>query len=240
MRQYDCDDVREIFVNALALQDFTIDRTGQKTIELIGANFCADEPAIFGTPNQEYIESEIAWYEKQSTNINDIYPARRNPPKAWQYAANDHGEINSNYGYLIFSNRYYQQYHSALDELLRNRDTRRATMIYTRPSIQYEFDEHGKNDFICTNAVTYYIRDLKLYAVVQMRSNDVVFGYKNDRAWQLYVLNKLVKDYNDCLMEFPVHGEGQENYPENITAGEIYWQVQNLHVYERHFDLVVR
>ena len=72
MRQYDCDDVREIFVNALALQDFTIDRTGQKTIELIGANFCADEPAIFGTPNQEYIESEIAWYEKQSTNINLI------------------------------------------------------------------------------------------------------------------------------------------------------------------------
>ena len=27
MRQYDCDDVREIFVNALALQDFTIDRS---------------------------------------------------------------------------------------------------------------------------------------------------------------------------------------------------------------------
>ena len=73
-----------------------------------------------------------------------------------------------------------------------------------------------------------------------MRSNDVVFGYKNDRAWQLYVLNKLVEYYNDCLEKFPVYGEGQENYPERITAGEIYSQVQNLHVYERHFDLVVR
>ena len=32
-------------------------------------------------------------------------------------------------------------------------------MVYQRPSIWREFKENGKNDFICTNAVTYYIRD---------------------------------------------------------------------------------
>ena len=61
-----------------------------------------------------------------------------------------------------------------------------------------------------------------------MRSNDVVFGYKNDYAWQLFVLEDMVKDYNDCK---------SQNY-EEIKAGNIMWQVQNLHVYERHFDLV--
>ena len=61
-----------------------------------------------------------------------------------------------------------------------------------------EYNEDGKNDFICTNAVTYYIRDNCLQSVVQMRSNDVVFGYKNDYAWQLYVLEQMVSDYNDC------------------------------------------
>ena len=92
-------------------------------------------------------------------------------------------------------------------------------MIYQRPSIQVEFQENGKNDFICTNAVTYYIRDEKLSCVVQMRSNDVVYGYKNDYAWQKAVLD----DMAFMLKVFP---------------GEIVWQVQNLHVYERHFDLV--
>ena len=101
-------------------------------------------------------------------------------------------------------------------------------MIYNRPSIWEEYNENGKSDFICTNAVTYYIRDDELHCVVQMRSNDVVFGYKNDYAWQLYVLEDMVKDYNDCK---------SQNY-EEIKVGSIMWQVQNLHVYERHFDLV--
>ena len=115
-----------------------------------------------------------------------------------------------------------------LDELLENPDGRRASMIYTRPSIWEEYNEDGKNDFICTNSVTYYIRDNVLQCVVQMRSNDVVFGYKNDYAWQLYVLEQMVSDYNDC----------REKTTPVITAGDIIWQVQNLHVYERHFHLV--
>jgi thymidylate synthase len=52
-----------------------------------------------------------------------------------------------------------------------------------------------------------------------MRSNDVVFGYKNDYAWQQYVLKTLASDLG-------------------IEPGAIQWQVQNLHVYERHFNLV--
>ena len=66
-------DIREFFKGELADEAFTIDKTGQRTIELIGANFLATEPAIFGEPSQAYINSELAWYESQSTNINDIY-----------------------------------------------------------------------------------------------------------------------------------------------------------------------
>ena len=52
-----------------------------------------------------------------------------------------------------------------------------------------------------------------------MRSNDVMFGYRNDYAWQEYVLEEMALELN-------------------ISPGDITWQVQNLHVYERHFDLV--
>ena len=215
-----CNDIAEIFVNALEAKQFTIDKSGQKTIEIIGASFLADKPAIFGTVNEAYVDAELKWYESESTNITDIYPeGDKEPPQAWQYTANIHGEINSNYGHLIYSEKYYNQFENVVVELHKNKDSRRASMIYQRPSIWKEYNENGKNDFICTNAVTYYIRDDKLNCVVQMRSNDVVFGYKNDFAWQQFVLNELAEELS-------------------VESGDIVWQAQNLHVYERHFDLV--
>jgi len=121
-----------------------------------------------------------------------------------------------------------------LDELSTNMDSRRATMVYNRPSIWAEYNENDKNDFICTNAVTYYLRNGAIHAVVQMRSNDVVFGYKNDYAWQLFVLEQLVSDYNRCYLD----AAWDADYRKEMIVGNITWQVQNLHVYERHFDLV--
>ena len=212
--------VREYFRNELYNENFTEDRNGGKTIEMIGASFIADEPAIFGKPNWDYINAEIEWYESESTNITDIYPeGDKEPPQAWQMTANIHGEINSNYGHLIWSEKYFEQYENAVAELENNPDSRRASMIYTRPSIWQEYNENGKNDFICTNSVTYYIRDDVLHCVVQMRSNDVIFGYRNDWAWQRHILEK---------MAWELH----------LDVGDIHWQVQNLHVYDRHFKLV--
>ena len=219
MITYSVSDIRQFFIDELNDGAFTVDRSGQKTIELVGASFLADEPAIFGTVNQDYVDAELRWYESESTNIYDIYEDEKDPPQAWQYSANRHGEINSNYGYLIWNNRFHCQYERALEELEDNPDSRRAIMIYNRPDIWMEYNNNGKNDFICTNAVTYYIRNDELQAVVQMRSNDVVFGYKNDYAWQQYVLESLANDLS-------------------IQPGFITWQVQNLHVYERHFHLV--
>ena len=226
-------DIRKHFIEELKNESFSRDKSGVKTIELIGASFHADEEAIFGKPNAEYIADELHWYSSMSTNIHDI-GNRDEPPAAWKYSANEHGEINSNYGTLIYSDKYYRQYDMVLDELLHNMDTRRATMVYNRPSIWSEYCFNGKNDFICTNAVTYYLRDGAIHAVVQMRSNDVVFGYKNDYAWQRYVLEQLVDDYNYCYNDMSADAD----YRSNMEVGKIIWQVQNLHVYERHFDLV--
>ena len=223
-------DIREYFKSELASGRVTVDRGGNETIELLGASFLADEEAIFGTPNNEYIQRELDWYHSKSTNVNDI---EGETPKAWVMTGNQHGEINSNYGHLIWSEKYHNQYGQVLQELYKNPNSRRAQMIYNRPSIWHEATENGKNDFICTNAVTYYIRDQKLHCVVQMRSNDVIFGYKNDYAWQYHVLEKLRGDLNyRNLITYKADG------PYNIEQGDIHWQVMNLHVYGRHFHLV--
>ena len=217
-------DIRKYFIQELDADAFTIDKTGQKTIEMIGASFIADEPSIFGEPNQEYIDAEIAWYNSQSTNINDIH-IDKEPPAAWKYSADEYGNINSNYGYLIHSEKFYNQYYNAIDELAANPDSRRAQMVYNRPSIWVEYNEGGKSDFICTNAQTFYIRDGLLHMVSQMRSNDVVFGYKNDYAWAQHLMDKAVGDLNT-------------DYGMNLQKGQLTWQVMNLHVYEKHFHLV--
>jgi thymidylate synthase len=214
-------DIRNTLQTMYDKEQFITDKTGCKTIQILGASFIADEPTIFGKVNQEYIDAEINWYKLGSTNIHDIdYDPT---PAAWQYTADNNGEINSNYGRLINSPLYFNQYNNAKEELQRNSNSRRATMVYTRPSIWEEYQDNGKNDFICTNAVSFYINSLssQVDCVVQMRSNDAVYGYKNDYAWHQYVLDRLSNDLG-------------------YDSGLIYWQVQNLHIYERHFKYLER
>jgi len=184
-------------------------------LEIIGASFIADEDSIFGTPNKEYIQKEIAWYDSQSRNVYDM----GNPPKIWRDIADSNGFINSNYGWCIYSTANRNQYYSVLAELKSKLSSRRGTMIYNRPSMHIEATADGKNDFMCTNAVNYMVYEGKLDCIVQMRSNDAVFGYKNDFAFQKHVLDKL-------------------SYDLEVDVGTIYWQVANLHVYPRHYYLV--
>jgi thymidylate synthase len=208
--------IREQFQHLLKNEVFVTDKSGVKMLEMRSANFIADEPAIFGTPNQDYIQREIAWYESMSRNVNHIPGGA---PAIWKQVADKDGMINSNYGWCIWSDENGNQYNKVLNELCEQPNSRRAVMIYTRPSMWEDYNSNGMSDFMCTNAVQYLIRWGRLHAVVQMRSNDVVFGYKNDWAWQKHVLDKLAADLY-------------------VEPGEIYWNAGSLHVYERHFHLI--
>ena len=120
-------DIANTFIDKLKNKEFTNDKTDCKTIEIFAASFLADSPAIFGTPNQEYIDAEIEWYNSRSTNINKLAKIYGKSPAAWQYSANEYGEINSNYGHLIFSKKFHRQYNQVVKELSEiNPDSRRA------------------------------------------------------------------------------------------------------------------
>lgn len=208
--------IRNAFLDSYTSGEFITDKTGCKTIEIIGASFIADEPSIFGEVNEDYVTRELAWYLSQSLRVADI-PGE--VPKIWQQVASKGGLINSNYGYLVWHEKNFSQYQNVLLELKSNPNSRRAVMIYTRPSMHYEYNADGMSDFICTNAVQYQIRYGHLHAVVQMRSNDAWAGYRNDYAWQVYVQNALADDLG-------------------VLPGDITWQVGNLHLYERQFYLI--
>lgn len=209
-------DIREYFIDALAKEEFVIDKTGVKTLELVGASFVADEDHIFGKPNEDYIRRELEWYQSMSRHVDDI-PGKT--PKIWEDVASKSGLINSNYGWCIWSLDNHEQFLHAYKELHDNPNSRRALMIYTRPSMWYDYNFDGMSDFMCTNTVQYLIRDGKLISIVSMRSNDVVYGYRNDFAWQKYVQESLAEDLK-------------------IPCGDIIWNVGSLHVYESQFKLV--
>lgn len=209
-------DIRNQFINLLSNEEFVIDKTGVKMLEIVGQSFLADEASIFGTVNTEYVKNELEWYISQSLNVNDIPGG---PPTIWKQVADSNGFINSNYGWCIFSKENGSQFYKVFSELKTNPWSRRAIMIYNRPSMHTDYNKNGMSDFMCTNAVQFLIRNNKLNAVVQMRSNDVIFGFKNDYAWQKYVLDKLALALD-------------------IMPGDIIWNAGSLHVYEKHFKLV--
>lgn len=209
-------DIRAKLIQKYKDQDFVTDKTGVKTIEVIGESFIADEDWIIRKPNYEYIERELEWYKSKSLYVKDI-PGET--PVIWKQVADKDGKINSNYGYLIWSTENGNQYSHVLDELRHNPNSRRAVMIYNRPSMHADYHANGMSDFICTYANTFLIRDGKLISHYLMRSNDAVFGYDNDVHWALHVQKQLALDLG-------------------VEVGDLIWTATNLHVYERHFKFI--
>ena len=191
------------------------------TVEIVGASFIADEPAIFGEVNKDYVQRELNWYHSMSLNVNDI---EEPIPAIWKSISDNDGFINSNYGWCIFSEDNHHQYKNVVDTLKYDKYSRQANMIYTRPTMHVDASVNGRKDFMCTNNVQVLIRNEQLHLVVNMRSNDVVYGYKNDYAWQKHVQLLLC---NELRLVYP-----------ELTLGDIHWQVGSLHVYPQHFHLI--
>ena len=224
-------DVRNLFIRKYQLQEFRIlgsgnDRQQTKTIELQGIQFIVDKPWIIREPNLKYFKNELAWYDSQSLNVNDIPGGA---PIMWKQCATELGYINSNYGWCIYSNDNGNQYENCKNKLIDDQHTREAIMIYNRPSMQQEYNKDGMHDFMCCQNVQYFINDEGgnsfLDCIVNFRSNDAVYGFNNDALWMLEVLKRLANDLSKELNKV-------------IYCGRMIWNAGSLHIYERHFNLI--
>ena len=229
------DDIRRMFARlfiehnrASENQRLIESDTETGTLELTGVSFNADEPSILGIPDYDYICREIAWYDSMSLRVRDISDP---VPPIWSQIADENGDVNSNYGRLVLHGDNGFQFDHVAKTLRNSPMSRQAVMIYTRPDIH----KTAGKDFICTNAVQYLIRDGRLHAVVQMRSNDAVFGYRNDYAWQRVVMVRLLRELKATAdAAFPANAE----ILSKLKMGTITWQVGSLHIYPRHYALL--
>lgn len=184
-------------------------------LEIIGASFILDDETPFGNISSQYAKDEHEWYMSQSLDVRDL----RNTPKIWRDIASKDHKINSNYGYLVFSEENGNQYENVLHALQTNLSTRQAIMIYTRPSMHVDSKKDGMYDFTCTSTVQYLVRENKLNVIVNMRSSDFIFGMRYDSLWQKFIQEKLAKELG-------------------VPCGFIQWNAGSLHIYPRHFKLL--
>jgi len=210
-------DIRNLFLNMHEYGECSEDGN----LEILCAQFIADEPNFFGSFSEDYATREHEWYMSRSLNIKDIPGG---PPKIWEKIAAADDTINSNYGWAVFSEANGRQFYNACDHLRKNLNSRHGVIIYTRPSMHTDAFENGRYDFMCTNTVHMIVRSGRLWMYVNMRSSDAIFGYRYDLRWHQFVqrlaLEILTLDYD------------------HLTPGPIVWNATSFHIYPQHFHLL--
>lgn len=163
--------------------------------------------------NFKYFAGELAWYLKRDRDVDYI----SHFSKFWKGLTNpESNQINSNYGNLVINN---QQLGWVIDSLVKDKNSRQAIMFFNRPDFQFEENK----DFVCTLYSNFFIRNNKLFMKVQMRSNDIFFGLTFDAPFFAFLFQS-------------VYYILRETYPD-LEAGMYFHHVDNIHFYERHFEL---
>jgi thymidylate synthase len=162
--------------------------------------------------NWKYFAGELAWYMRKDRDVDYIGQFSG----MWSTLTNPGtNEINSNYGSLLFGD----QLQWVLDSLKADKNTRQAIAFLNQPKFQFE----GNKDFVCTMYLNFFIRDNKLNMKVQMRSNDIFYGLTFDAPFFAFVQQHM----RLWLLE---------TYPD-LELGTYYHCADNIHFYERHFEL---
>ncbi len=193
-----------------------VNSRGSRQKELLFSNFVIEDPTalMIHSPHRkfsvDYATAEWLWYLSANPRVNNIGKLA----KIWVQIQDDVGEAESNYGCYL-----KPQWDWVIDELLRDRDTRRATIVINQPH------HKGKNklDYPCTHYLHFFVRENKLHLGVNMRSNDIIFGLCNDVftfcMFQQLMLNEL-------------NARGAE-----VSLGSYHHHAGSLHLYERHFSM---
>ena len=153
----------------------------------------------------KYANREWDWYLSGNPSAEEI--SKFAP--IWKKHMDQNGDVRSNYGWQW--NRK-NSLNKVIYKLKKNKNTRQAVLsIYDSK----EIDTYGQ-DTPCTNSIHFQIINQKLCMTVNMRSNDLWYGFCNDQ----YCFSKLQE-----LISLKL----------NIKVGWYYHFASNLHLYDKNF-----
>ena len=152
---------------------------------------------------------EFSWHLSESNRLDFINYYSKN----WTTVSEDGRTIaKSCYGKKIFNS---DTWNKLIFELQEDNDTRRAVISL------YDDSELGlkSKDVSCTLSLQFILRNGMLDLITTMRSNDIIWGLPND----IFFFTMLQEMLSIEL---------------NVKLGNYYHQVNSLHIYKRHYDLM--
>jgi thymidylate synthase len=213
---------KSIFINILRdLKDSGNEVTprGQKVLEI--ENYQYELPPYFRffnfkhrKMNLNYIKKEFLWYlkgDRFDTSIKDY-------ASLWKGLINDDGSINSNYGQYIFTG---DQFYNVIHTLCNDKDSRRASIMILTGDHLLSFT----NDYPCTYALNFRIRNNKLNMSVRMRSQDAIFGMTNDAPAFSFIHEMLYVYLRDDIYR-------------DLELGNYNHVSDSFHIYEKHYNMM--
>jgi len=191
-----------------------------KTKEICNVNFCLLDPRNRKTniPDRKWnyplALGEFSWHIKGSNEVDFIsYYANQ-----WKEFSDDGKFIREScYGHKIFSKDIQNESQwTKLIKLLKQDNFSRRAVINLYDS-NNGLDYLAK-DISCVCTVQFLIRNNKLDAIVNMRSNDIIWGLPYD-IFLFTMLQELL------ALEL------------GFELGRYFHNVGSMHIYERHFDM---
>lgn len=157
--------------------------------------------------NKDYAEFEWQWYLSGNPDASEI--SKRAP--IWKKHMDQYNLVRSNYGWQWLRNN---QLNNIINKLKKNKNTRHAVIsIYDGKEIH-----SYTNDTPCTLSIHFQVVDNMLCMTVNMRSNDLWFGFCNDQ----YCFSKLQEMIANEL---------------NIEVGWYYHFASNMHLYSNFLNI---
>ncbi|WP_247315498.1 thymidylate synthase [Ralstonia pseudosolanacearum] len=155
---------------------------GIATLELLPVAFTINDPRrrYVSLPPRRwsivYAIGELCWHLRGSSLVDEIahYASR------WRAIAGNATEVTgSNYGAKIFKGHggAPSQWNRVITQLCADRDSRRAVLYFSGTG---EDPSSDSKDIACAVSLQFLIRDEKLDAIANMRSNDAMLGLPYD------------------------------------------------------------
>lgn len=191
---------------------------GLKIKEVRNFSICITEPKkrLIYNPIRKmslpYAFGELIWYLTGDNSLKTMeYYSKR-----MKNFSDDGWTLNSAYGYRIFGKHEqigFNQFEEVISKLKNDKDTRQAIVHLHTPSNKVTKDE------VCTLTLQFMIRNDKLEMFVNMRSNDIVWGFTYDM-------------FNFTMIQELIANEL------GIEMGAYYHNAASMHIYEKDFYLI--
>ncbi|MFW6311051.1 MAG: thymidylate synthase [Nanoarchaeota archaeon] len=214
----------DIIQNLMVWPEYIVNPRNQEVREIKDCVIEIDDPMsnLYVSEHRNspltYIAAELLWYFSGTNDPTFI----ENYASLWKRIHNKDGTVNSAYGNLIFREKNthgLNQYEWVIESLKRDKDTRQAFMHFNKP----EHQDFGIKDQVCTLQALFHIRDEKLYMTIDMRSNDVIYGFMTD--WAFF-----------SVLQYHVYLHMLSYYPK-LKMGSYTHISHSMHLYDRHYEL---